>query len=405
MTINTRRMRMMQASQSRLATQTDTFFEQRCRAIHRQQLIPIIGDTIRLAHIFDAHGDQEPNNDDLIEAQVIATDEFGVEAKANGQIDFERFSVIEELAQYWAREINYPLTDRYLIARVAQFHILDRENSVTAKEDYLTFLKSLLLEIARGIAEEEDDQEEIAYIAQLGNEQALTFADIVTELDYPQFPEGKEDPLRVLARLPLKIYLTTSYYNFVERELEAAGKNPKSRLCFWNGRPLNLSKEHESDPNYTPDVNNPVVYHLFGMEQYPQSLVLSEDDYLDFLWTLARDLPGDSGERIIPPYLQAELNNSSLLLLGFRLGDWDLRVLFRGLLSSGPGLVQRRLPGTAIQIEVGDQPLVEDKEKAGDYLKEYFKQARLDVRYGDSDQFITDLWHEWQKWSQGAKTA
>lgn len=399
MTIQTRRLRMMQASQSRLATQTDTFFEQRCRAIHRQQLIPIIGDTIRLAHIFDATANPDADGDELVEVQVHSDD-----GTSNGHMSLDRLSVTEELAQFWAQEVRYPLADRYHIARVAQFHILDQENSVTAKEDYLSFLKSLLLEIAQDIAGEEDDREELAYIAQLRSEPALTFSDIVAELDYPQFPEGKEDPLRVLARLPLKIYITTSYYNFIERELEAAGKYPKSRLCFWNGRPPNLAKEHEPDPNYIPDVNNPVVYHLFGMEQYPQSLVLSEDDYLDFLWTLARDLPGDSGERIIPPYLQAELNNSSLLLLGFRLGDWDLRVLFRGLLSAGPTMVQRRLPGTAIQIEVESQPLVEDEEKAAAYLKGYFKQARLDVRYGDSDQFVTDLWHEWQKWSQGAKT-
>ncbi|HUM70249.1 MAG TPA: SIR2 family protein, partial [Chloroflexota bacterium] len=392
MAINVSRRRMMQASQTRLAAPTDTFFEQRCRAIHRQQLIPIIGDTIRLAHIFDANAGPNTNGDESVGVQTLVVDELEGEGASNGHSDLARLSVTEELAQYWAQEISYPLADRYRIARVAQFHILEQENSVTAKEDYLSFLKSLLLEIARDIAQEDGDREELAYIDQLKNEPALTFSDIVAELDYPQFPPGKEDPLRVLARLPLKIYLTTSYYNSVERELEAAGKYPKSRLCFWNGRPPNLSKEHEPDPNYTPDVNNPVVYHLFGMEQYPQSLVLSEDDYLDFLWTLARDLPGDSGERIIPPYLQAELNNSSLLLLGFRLGDWDLRVLFRGLLSSGPGLVQRRLPGTAIQIEVGSQPLVEDEEKAAAYLKEYFKQARLDVRYGDSDQFVTDLW-------------
>ena len=39
----------------------------------------------------------------------------------------------------------------------------------------------------------------------------------------------------------------------------------------------------EEDPEYKPDKDNPLVYHLFGRLDIPESLVLTEDDYFDFL--------------------------------------------------------------------------------------------------------------------------
>ena len=131
-------------------------------------------------------------------------------------------------------------------------------------------------------------------------------------------------------------------------------------------------------------------------------MVLSEDDYLDLLWALARDELGESnsGERILPPYLQGELNSSSLLLMGYRLQDWDLRVLFRGLLKTRKGDLPQ---STAIQIDIKDQPLVENEEQAKLYLERYFKKASLDVRFSESDDFVQQLWKEWEQWIQGAR--
>lgn len=404
MTINAIRRRSALARQRAASPNVDTFFERRCAAIHQGKFIPIIGDTIRIAHIFDV--DYNENLGESGEAEQ-SEDLPEVTQSPDSNPDFNQLNVIEELAYLWGRSegVNYPLTDGFRIARVAQFHSLIEENSTTAKEDYLTFLKQTLLDVAYDMEEQTGDQEEIAYIAQLRHEKSLSFSDIVAELDFPRFAAGKEDPLRTLARLPLKIYLTTSYHNFIEHELEAAGKQPHSRLCFWNMKPDEVLPEHRPDPTYRPDKDQPVVYHLLGLEQYPKSMVLSEDDYLDLLWTLARDAPGlsHSGDRIIPPYLEAELKSSSLLLLGYRLQDWDLRVLFRGLLKAETGASSSRPASTAIQINLKDQPLVQNEAQTELYLERFFKQAFLDVRFGDSDNFIQQLWYEWQRWNQGAK--
>ena len=37
------------------------------------------------------------------------------------------------------------------------------------------------------------------------------------------------------------------------------------------------------DPLYEPTPEAPLVFHLFGLERFPETLVLSIDDYLDVL--------------------------------------------------------------------------------------------------------------------------
>ena len=39
----------------------------------------------------------------------------------------------------------------------------------------------------------------------------------------------------------------------------------------------------ESEPGFVPTVERPLVYHVFGQLDVPESLVITEDDYDDFL--------------------------------------------------------------------------------------------------------------------------
>lgn len=366
----------------------DDTLDQLRRAIKSERLIPVIGDTIRLGHIFDlergSDGESDAGEPASPEARVV------------------RRGVVEDLASWWAEDIGYPLTDNGQLARVAQFRSIQLKNETLAKEDYLTFLKRELLALAEEAAEVDNDSESLKLVAKLRNDHTMSFADIVKELDYPHFEENSSDPLWVLSRLPIKIYLTTGYYDFIERALVAAGKKPVSRLCFWNMKQESVAPEHRPDPDYEPDVQHPVVYHLLGMERYPESLVLTEDDYLSFLWHFSRDKPGDSGDRFVPPYLEAELKTSTLLLLGYRLEDWDLRVLFHGLLNPDREASSPLRPSVAIQIDPKDQPLVraDNVPAAEKYLNAYFEKANFTLKCQDSDVFVTDLWRAWQEWEQ-----
>ena len=71
-----------------------------------------------------------------------------------------------------------------------------------------------------------------------------------------------------------------------------------------------------------------MVLHLFGQDDDPLSLVLTEDDHLDYLARIARDY-----EYLLPTSVNAALASTTLLFLGYRLEDLDLKVIMRGLLT------------------------------------------------------------------------
>ena len=134
-------------------------------------------------------------------------------------------------------------------------------------------------------------------------------------------------PLRVLASFPLPIYITTLFGNFLADALKAAGKDPVVEMCRWNDYLEQQPSIFESEPDYRPTPERPLVYHLFGRLSDPDSLVLTEDDYFDYLIGVT------SRNDLIPGVVRRALTDSALLFLGFDLDDWDFRVLFRSIMS------------------------------------------------------------------------
>jgi hypothetical protein len=211
------------------------------------------------------------------------------------------------------------------------------------------------------------------------------FSETVRLLDYPRFSQTVEDPLALLAKMPFPIYITTSYHNFLERALEAENKVPRTQVIFWEeGREYDDASKHYPDPNFLPTPQTPAVYHLFGLEDYPGSLVLSEDDYMRFLVSVVTDT--DTQKPVVPPRLRQALASSHLLLLGYHLRDWDFRVLFRFILNYRKGESAKQ--GICIQMKPkkGDQHVTE-------YLRHYFNRQRFEVEWKSSDEFIRDLWN------------
>ena len=73
-----------------------------------------------------------------------------------------------------------------------------------------------------------------------------------------------------------------------------------------------------------PSADNPVVLHLFGTDQDPASMVLTEDNHLDYLARISHDQ-----EIFLPASVNALLAKNTLLFLGYRLEDLDLKVILR----------------------------------------------------------------------------
>lgn len=345
-------------------------------------VVPIIGNAIRNEHIFNL---------------VYARRGEGAKSKqATG--DLAAYSTLDEkLAQAWAESIGYPLPDRNRLARVARYNrISNRNDPGLANTEYLTFLKTHLIEIA----DEYDEEIPKDLIEELyAQYDRFTFSHITHELGYPRFNGDIGDSLRLLASLPFRTYVTTSYYDFLERALQAEGKKPLTQVCFWSGEPSNVLEEHKPKPDYEPTQRAPLVYHLHGLERYPETMILSEDDYLDYLVRIARDTNQD--EPLIPFYLREIMAASALLLLGYRLQEWDFRVLFRGIINDAPKSL--RPLSLAIQLDPEEQDAIDNEHQAKEYLKQYFGEFTFRVEWGKADEYVSKLKLDYSAWEKGAR--
>jgi hypothetical protein len=329
-------------------------------------VIPIISSSFRIEQIF-RDGSETPGG-------------------AEGSL-----SLNEQLITEWANLIEYPMQDRHNLARVAQYYLVEQKDDPQARTRYLEFLKSFLLTITQ------DDRGYADLVAKLkARTQELTFSEIVQQLDYPRFPAEAEDPLRLLARLPLPVYITTSQSSFLERALEAEGKKPRTQICFWSGEISSALPEHRTDSEFLPTITNPLVYHLYGLENYPQTLVLSEDDYLNFLIAMVEDT--NTLNPVVPLSLRRALGQSHLILLGYCLADWDFRVLFRFILKFRKDEFSPR--GMVIQLRRNERA-IQNVDKSLEYLGRYFDRRKFDIEWKDPEAFIQKLWSEWNMYRQG----
>ena len=187
----------------------------------------------------------------------------------------------------------------------------------------------------------------------------------------------QDNPLLLLASLDLPIYLTTSYHTFLEAALERSGKQPRTEFCRWHQRLESLPGGVAGD--YQPTREEPLVYHLYGLDTYPESLVLTEDDHLEFLVAIARDMSRDTDR--IPKRIRQALSDSSLILLGYDLRSWEFRTLFWGLIKFRPPIKQEN-----VSVQVAP----DDTEKL--YLDKYLSEARFRVVWREVLQYVQELY-------------
>jgi hypothetical protein len=285
------------------------------------------------------------------------------------------------------------------LAQVAQYRqIIPEQEGIdpqlddfrtVANRQYLQFLKLALYHIARD--DESVPRSLVRELRDLIDE--YSFSDLAQDLGYPRFTEQYPDLLRRLAKLPVPLYITTSYHDFLERLLQAEGKKPQTQICFPRDEPKNLPWQHRLR-DIEPTVMQPVVFHLFGYEKYPSSLVISEGDYLDFLTVMARDY--DTKAPKIPLYIRDALSNSASVILGYRLLSWDFRIMFRALFNrEGQRFLKYKV---ALHIDPQFEEAIQDNERARRYIAQYFKSAGFSsLQVGSTVEFVEALWKEWER--------
>jgi len=278
----------------------------------------------------------------------------------------------QEIASRWAAQYHYPLDGHCTLPRVAQF--------VETKEDP-GYPHDLLPQI---LAEELLEQEGVPEGDPLRD---IGLTKVVARLAPRYFERDEDEPHRILAELPFATYVTTNCDSFLSAALHWVGKRPRRESCIWRtALDDRLVPDEYAHLEGIPE--EPLVFHLYGNDQDPSSLVLTEDDYLDFLGAIAADF-----DLCIPEKLRAALSESMLLFLGYQVRDLDCRLLFRGLLGRLRSLRRGRI--AVLQLE-GDQEDSERTAELRNFIRRCCEKQEIKVYWGSVRDFLTELRDRWR---------
>ena len=281
------------------------------------------------------------------------------------------FGGSDELALALAQANGFPLADqdRADLAKVTQFISVNQDSSV-ACDNAQAELRNRL---ARRI----------------GADPSLSLSDLCTQAA-THCSDDPANPYRILIDLRAPIYVNASYESMLFDFLKAKGRNPESVFIPWRGGGI-PQKPQPRTPIPGPDA--PWVYHVFGCFDHPDDMVLTEDDFFDYLIVTSR-------LQLQPDVLTGKLNRSSLLFLGFRLDDWRFRVLFRMIATSDGAAAMQRLTHIGVQINPNEHE-VADVRRAQKYLESYFVSCgfspKFSIFWGTPADFLKQLQAELKK--------
>jgi TIR domain/SIR2-like domain len=151
---------------------------------------------------------------------------------------------------------------------------------------------------------------------------------------YEQY-DTVSDTLHNLASLPFKLVINTSPGFSAEKAFRGVKSHTYSD--FYD----RTANAREDLPD--PTTEAPILYGLYGSFTQPSSMILSENDRLDFLISIISENPP------LPTKLTSAFcdPNQSFLFLGFNLGQWQLRMLTYAVLRK----VQRSNKSFALEFE------------------------------------------------------
>ena len=251
----------------------------------------------------------------------------------------------------------------------------DLARDLADAQDYPFEDRSDLLRVAQFIAVKSDPRSAKSLVVD-----RLKKAGLPKFANPPDFT-APDDPHGLFASLNLPVYLTTNYDDFMFRALRAAERDPRQELCRWHSGLRNFPSVFETEPAYRPSAANPLVFHLHGHQNEPDSIVLTEDDYLKFMINFTRD------PTLLPSPVRDAISASTLLFLGYRLADWNFRVLFQ-MLRPDPDYM-------SIAVLLPPGPSEPSAEEAQQYLDEYYGAMNLKMFWGTAREFSSELRGRW----------
>lgn len=144
-----------------------------------------------------------------------------------------------------------------------------------------------------------------------------------------------------LASIGFPLVVTSSHDSLMKNSLCGSGKSPVVEIYDFRGTRQKV--EHEAT------AQQPLVYHIQGALERPGSLVITEQDLLEYLVAIA------SGNPALPDRIRATLQDDrcSFLFVGFGLNRWHLRLLVHLLRGPRPRSMSFAIEA-ANKIEAGN---------------------------------------------------
>jgi hypothetical protein len=300
-----------------------------------------------------------------------------------------QFGSTRSMAKKWAERYEFPLAPRNRddLAQVAQYlsYRQSRKYAFAELRKYLisqvrerfeTDLKTAGLRLGKDFLNCE------LYEGLLN--------EMMVEVGTAQRANNRADVHRLLARLPLNVFVNANRDNLLRDALIEQGKKPQVQLCTWrvfNDMPQQIGPVPAK--GYVPSVQEPLVFHVFGNLEHPESLVLTEDDYFDFLTAVTR---AEFLKKLgIPGSVSSAFAASGWLLLGFQPDDWDFRVLLRGILKQPGNRQGEQSVRVAVQINPSEGAQI-DPDRATKYIDTFFQtHGKMTTFWGTPEAFMSQL--------------
>ena len=274
----------------------------------------------------------------------------------------------EEAAERLAPE-DYPFPDRRDLPRVAQFLGL-HDSQLPHRE--LCGLLARWLRRRLGLPES-------------GEEEGETVSEVARACGWSELCRSRPAEIHHrLADLSLPLYLTTNYDDLMALALESRGRAPLRAELAWREEAL-AGGAAARELLRSPSVEAPVVFHLFGTDGDAGSMVLTDDEHLDYLTAISR-----AEDNLLPGAVAEALARTTLLFLGYRLGGLDLKILLRGFLARLDAPKWLRRLQVAVQVDPEDLDAGQ-VETLRAYAARFFANSQIDVYWGSSEQFVAEL--------------
>lgn len=289
-----------------------------------------------------------------------------------------------EIARRWAETYRFPLAphDRDDLPQVAQFLEVTQDRNFPRTE----LARYLVRHLRRRFGPE---------LAAAGVPVDAPLDRVLIEAGRTvQARTGSNEPHALLAALPISLFVSTNGDGLLADTLS---RTPAGPGVIKRPTEIEFDPEGELEAIADPTPNTPLVCQMFGRFANPLSRMMTEDDYFNYLINFT------AHRNRLPPVLRRRLAGSCLLFLGFRLDEWDFRVLLESI-DALPGSAKLKdYAQVAVQIDPEGGRFL-DPASARRYLERHtqFTAAAVSIYWGKVGDFLQELGARWAEFKARA---